>query len=171
MVKLVCYFQQKKVIQFWIKKYSLFLSEMFFPAFFATKCQCFSSLLVENQYKIQPKLDKKKRLYDPLLWMGFNCIKAAESLSQDGLLFTTKSPGTEFLILIWLISEEWMTEWTLEPHSGFEPMVPRLRIDPCIITFKPLSANLFLWCLKNLLGTCQLIKKQLQVMQQKIFKK
>ena len=29
----------------------------------------------------------------PVSWVEFNCLKAAESLSREGLLFTTKSPG------------------------------------------------------------------------------
>ena len=33
-----------------------------------------------------------KKLYGPFLWMGFNCIKATESLRGSNLLFTTKIP-------------------------------------------------------------------------------
>ena len=29
----------------------------------------------------------------PLLWMGFNCLKAAEPLRGGSLLFTTQAPG------------------------------------------------------------------------------
>ena len=32
-------------------------------------------------------------LFDPFLWMEFNCLKATEPLRGDDLLFTTKSPG------------------------------------------------------------------------------
>ena len=30
---------------------------------------------------------KKKKLYDPFLWVGFNCLKATELLQGDSLLF------------------------------------------------------------------------------------
>ena len=33
-----------------------------------------------------------KKLYGPFLWMGFNCLKAAEPLRWGSLLFTTKFP-------------------------------------------------------------------------------
>ena len=33
------------------------------------------------------------KLYDPFLWMGFNCLKATEPLRGDSLLFTTKFPA------------------------------------------------------------------------------
>ena len=33
----------------------------------------------------------KKTLSDPFLWMGFNCLKAADPLLGNSLLFTTKS--------------------------------------------------------------------------------
>ena len=33
--------------------------------------------------------EKLLKLYGPLLWMGFNCLKAAEPLQGDSLLFTT----------------------------------------------------------------------------------
>ena len=47
------------------------------------------------QWSIFKKWDQrhKKKLYGPILWMGFNCIKATEPLLGDSLLFTTKSPG------------------------------------------------------------------------------
>ena len=32
----------------------------------------------------------KKKLYDPFLWMGFNCLKATEPLRGGTLVFTTK---------------------------------------------------------------------------------
>ena len=35
----------------------------------------------------------KKKLYSSFLWVGFNCLKAAEPLRGDSLLFTSKSPG------------------------------------------------------------------------------
>ena len=31
-----------------------------------------------------------KKLYEPFLWMGFNCLKAAEPLWGGSLLFTIK---------------------------------------------------------------------------------
>ena len=45
---------------------------------------------------------KKKKLYGPFLWMGFNCLKATEPPRGDSLLFTTKfleSPGTHLIDL------------------------------------------------------------------------
>ena len=42
----------------------------------------------------------KKKLYDPFLWMGFNCLKATEPLRGDNLLFTARSsgvPGTHLI--------------------------------------------------------------------------
>ena len=35
----------------------------------------------------------KNELRGPFLWIGFNCLKAAESLQGDSLLSATKSPG------------------------------------------------------------------------------
>ena len=42
------------------------------------------------------------KLFGPFLWMGFNCVTAAEALRGDSLLFITKFqeiPGTHFNIL------------------------------------------------------------------------
>ena len=36
---------------------------------------------------------KWEKLYDPFLWMAFNCLKATELLRRDSLLFNTESPG------------------------------------------------------------------------------
>ena len=47
-------------------------------------------------------LKKVLRIYDPLSWIGFNCLKAVELISGDILLLTTKStefPGTHFIEL------------------------------------------------------------------------
>ena len=38
-------------------------------------------------------LMKNLKLYGPLLWMEFNCLKATELLRGNSLLFTTQSPG------------------------------------------------------------------------------
>ena len=35
----------------------------------------------------------EKSFLAPFLWIGFNCLKAAEPLGGDSLLFTTKFPG------------------------------------------------------------------------------
>ena len=43
-----------------------------------------------------------KKLYDPFLWMGFNCLKATESLRGGSLPFTIKFPeipGTHLIDL------------------------------------------------------------------------
>ena len=47
-------------------------------------------------------IKKKKKLYGPFLWMGFNCLKAVESLRGSSLLFTANSPeipGTHIIDL------------------------------------------------------------------------
>ena len=36
---------------------------------------------------------KNIRRYSSYLWMEFNCLKGAEPLRVDSLLFTTHSPG------------------------------------------------------------------------------
>ena len=36
---------------------------------------------------------KNIKLYGPILWMGPNCLKDAEPLRGDSLLFTTQFPG------------------------------------------------------------------------------
>ena len=36
---------------------------------------------------------KKKKLYAPFLWIGFNCLKATEPLRGDRLLFNVQFPG------------------------------------------------------------------------------
>ena len=49
-------------------------------------------LLTEsNKYQIPYDLYDLK-LYDPFLWMGFNCLKATEPLQGGSLLFITKFP-------------------------------------------------------------------------------
>ena len=67
----------------------------------------------------------KKKTYDPFLWVGFNCLKAAEPLRGDSLFLTANSQ--EFLVIIWSTSEEWKAELTLESAIEFEQM-PRLGI-------------------------------------------
>ena len=52
-----------------------------------------------------------KKLYDPFLWMGFNCLKATEPLQGDSLLF----------IIQFSTLKGWKDELALEPPSGFEP--------------------------------------------------
>ena len=54
-----------------------------------------------NKFTVQ-HLKKKKELYDPFLWMGFNCFKVTEPLRGAGLLFTIKFseiPGTRLINL------------------------------------------------------------------------
>ena len=67
------------------------------------------------------------KLYDPFLWMGFNCLKATEPLRGSSLLFTTKFP--EVIVLIWLTSEGWKAESVLDPPSGFEHQTSELEIQ------------------------------------------
>ena len=61
--------------------------------------------------------------------MEFNCLKAAEPLRGDSLLFAIQFPGfQEFLVLNWSTTEVWKTELTLEPPSDFKPGIPGLGI-------------------------------------------
>ena len=46
--------------------------------------------LVHKKNAIDRIAVKKKKLHGHFLWMGFNCLKAAESLLGDSLSFTTK---------------------------------------------------------------------------------
>ena len=41
-----------------------------------------------------------EKLYDPILWMWFNCLKATKPLRGDSLLFTTQPPGVRGTHLI-----------------------------------------------------------------------
>ena len=43
-----------------------------------------------------------KNLCVPFLWIEFNCLKAAEPLRGDSLLFTTDTPGDPGTHLIYL---------------------------------------------------------------------
>ena len=38
-------------------------------------------------------MEKKKKLYGPLLWMGFNFLKAVEPLRGCSILLTIQFPG------------------------------------------------------------------------------
>ena len=68
----------------------------------------------------------KKTLYGPFLWMGFNCLMAAEPLRGGSLLFANKF----HLINICSTSERWKVEPTLEPPpSGFGDGNPGLGIQ------------------------------------------
>ena len=44
----------------------------------------------QSVMKIENK--RKKQLYGPSLWMGFNCLKAIQPLRGGSLLFNTKFP-------------------------------------------------------------------------------
>ena len=61
------------------------------------------------------------------LWMRLNCLKAREPLSEDSLLFTTKSPGVPLLISMTV--EGWKAESTLESISDFELKNQQLLIQ------------------------------------------
>ena len=59
--------------------------------------------------------------------MRFNCLKGADPLQGDSLLFTTKSsgvPGTHFIDL-----RKMKTESTLEPPSGIDRETSGLGIQ------------------------------------------
>ena len=53
----------------------------------------FSSQMLENFLPIYNCTQDFILLYDSFIWIGFICLKAAEPLREDTLLFTTKSPG------------------------------------------------------------------------------
>ena len=64
------------------------------------------------------------KLYDPFLWMGFNCLKAMQLLQGDSILFTTRSqegPQTHLIDLGlgrmkgWFNLEATQWFWTLDP--------------------------------------------------------
>ena len=59
--------------------------------------------------------------------MGFNCLKATESLRGGSLLFVTKFQ--KFLVLILSPSEGWKAESTLELPTGFDHGTPELVIQ------------------------------------------
>ena len=59
--------------------------------------------------------------------MGFNCIKSRATF-EETIYFFQLSPQ-EFLVLVFLTSEGWKDESTLEPHSGFEHGTPGLGIQ------------------------------------------
>ena len=67
----------------------------------------------------------KENLYGPFLWMGFNCLKAAEPLGGGSLLFATNF----HLINICSTSGRWRVEPTLELPSGFGHGTPGLGIQ------------------------------------------
>ena len=53
-------------------------------------------------YSIQTVLILDLKLYDPFLWVGFNCFRATEPLRGGSLLFTTmfpEIPGTHLINL------------------------------------------------------------------------
>ena len=70
-------------------------------------------------------LSIKKKLYGPFLWMVLNCLKAAEPLQGQCLLFTLQFPGVPDIQLVNLGR---MKGWvTLEPASGFESQTEHLQ--------------------------------------------
>ena len=44
-------------------------------------------------FKTKKTNTKANKLYDPFLWVGFNCLKATELLRGDSFLLTTKASG------------------------------------------------------------------------------
>ena len=73
------------------------------------------------------QVKKKKKLYGPFLWMGFNCFKATATSRRQFTFLPFSSQN--FLVLILSTSEEWKAESTLEPPSGFEHRTPGLVIQ------------------------------------------
>ena len=58
---------------------------------------------------------KTFELYDPFLWMGFNCLKARATSRRQFTFFLLSSQ--KFLVLILSTLEGWKAESTLEPPS------------------------------------------------------
>ena len=69
-----------------------------------------------------------KKLFDPLLWMGFAPSQDYGATIEERVYFLTLSPQ-EVLGLIWSTSEWWKATSNLEPTSGFEPATPGLGIQ------------------------------------------
>ena len=61
---------------------------------------------------------KKKKLYGPFLWMGFNCLKATEPLRGGTLLFTFKLPSVLFAQFKKREKHSWRSV-TLGKDAGF----------------------------------------------------
>ena len=89
-----------------------------------------------EQYHLSSLDLRKPWLYDPILWMGFNCLKATDSLRGGSLLFTTKSPeipGTH------LINFRRMKGWVdLRVTQWFWTWVPSIGNPVLSSTTRPL---------------------------------
>ena len=70
---------------------------------------------------------KTFKLYDPFLWVGFNCLKARATSRRQFTFFPLSSQ--KFMALILSTSEEWKAMSTLEPSSSFEHGTPGLGIQ------------------------------------------
>ena len=86
----------------------LFIHEMF-PAY---KLETFKNCKEANHII-------KKKLYDPFLWMGFNCLKASTTLRGQFTIFILVSPQ-KILVLTLSTLEGQKAELTLELPSDFE---------------------------------------------------
>ena len=62
-----------------------------------------------------------------ILWMGFNCLKAAATLR--GAVYFLPLSSQKFLVLISSTSKEWKAESTLQLPSDFEHGTPKLGIQ------------------------------------------
>ena len=82
-----------------------------------------------------------KKLYDPFLWMGFNCQRHFE----ETVYFLLLCPQ-EFLVLILSTSEGWKAELTSEPPMVLNP--GPLNWKSSALTARPFPNNHFLKKLK-----------------------
>ena len=84
-----------------------------FPSFFwSLHSHCpHSQIWMSIHISDKSQSSQTKKLYDPFLWMGFNCLKATEPLQGGSLLF----------IIQFSTLKGWKDELALEPPSGFEP--------------------------------------------------
>ena len=71
-----------------------------------------------------------EKLYGSFLYIGFNCLNAAQLLREDNLFLITKSLSPqEFPVIIQSTSEVWRAESTLKRPIGLEPQISELEIQ------------------------------------------
>ena len=72
---------------------------------------------------------KNLKLYGTFLWMGFNYLKATESLPGDSLFFTIQSPGVSRTHLINFSRIKGWNNLDLEATQQIWIQYPRLEIQ------------------------------------------
>ena len=84
--------------------YQLSSKPTFFTCIFKTVIPDCHFLRNLKFYLHSPHHSPTVKLYVPFLWMGFNCLKARDTLRGSSLLFTTnfpEIPGTHSIRCIW----------------------------------------------------------------------